>query len=351
MDCAIAARIRLFAASSASASSGVAPLSDQCISFQPSGDRPPLHRLADLFDSGTGAAHPIGIGRDPKVPFVVEISLYAPGSLPCQDGQPLVGLARSGVVDLRQDASDVAVPLGCRDACETHGNVQVQLLALEDLTTVVAPPADLTLGEIFPYQTFTDTNGVCMTPPLTAYHGAFRPFALSASGANLDGVWVVDHSSFDGCTVISGTTNGGRQLSCLFDNATSRSTLQGFVIAPDHLAAVRAFNESVHAKTGALVIRVLDPLTNASAVGARVSYALLSSLSEAQYAPDASWTLTRANPAGTTAAGLGVAVIADAPAGPYEITFVDGSTRVINAGGADDPNSVSVVVVKGPGQM
>ena len=351
MDCAIAARIRLLPASGAAVASGAPPLSEQCISFQASGNTPPLHRLADLFDSGAGAAHPISLGPEPKVPFVVEISLYAPGSLPCHDDQPLVGLGRSGVVDLSHDTSDVMVPLGCRDDCEAHGNVQVQLSSLEDMMTVVAPPGDLALGEIFPYPTFTETNGVCMAPPLTAHRGAYRPFAMATSGANLDGVWVVDHSVFDGCIVLSGTTNGGHQLSCLFDDATSKSTLQGFVVAADHLAAVLAFNQAAHAQAGALVIRVLDPAggdPNGSAVGARVNYLLLASLSEAEYAQDATWTIMPPNPSGTTSAGLGVAVIADAPAGPYAITFADGSTRTINAGGADDPNSVTVVVVNGP---
>jgi hypothetical protein len=352
MDCAIAARIRMLPVRGAAIITGARPLLDQCISFQASDNTPPLYRLADLFDTGTGEAHPLDIGHTPKEPFVVEISLYAPGSLPCMDDQPLVGLGRSGVVDLSRDASEVNVPLGCRDACEAHGNVQVQLLSLEDAKTVVAPPDDLSLGEIFAYETFTDTNGVCMKPPLSAHRGQFRPFALTAKGTHLDGTWVVDHSNFDGCTVISGTTNGGTQLSCLFDDATSQSTLQGFVISAAHLAAVQGFNESTDAQGGALVVRVLDPSSddpNGSAIGAHVNYLLLSTLSEAEYAQDAAWSITTPDPTGTTAAGLGVAVIADAPTGPYAVTFADGSTRTLNAGGSEDPTAVTVVVVDGPG--
>lgn len=349
MDCAIAARLRL--RSTGATPDAATTLSDRCISFQPTGNTPPRYRLADLFDTGTGAAHALALGPDPKVPFVVELSLYAPGSLPCQENQPLVGFGRSGIVDLAHDTSDVIVPIGCRDACETHGNVQAQLLSLEDLATPSGPPPDLSLGEIFPYQTFTDTNGVCMTPPLSAHRGVFRPFAMTTSGANLDGVWVVDHSAFDGCTVLAGTTNNGPQLSCLSDAATSKSTLQGFVISADHLAAVRGFNDATHGRNGALVVRVLDPINgdaNGSAVGARVNYMLLSTLSEAEYAQDATWTFAPPNPTGTTSPGLGVAVIADAPTGPYLVTFAGGMTRVINAGGSDDPGSITVVVVTGP---
>jgi hypothetical protein len=53
----------------------------------------------------------------------------------------------------------------------------------------------------------------------------------------------------------------------------------------------------------------------------------------------------QSNSAGTTSAGLGVAVFANAPAGSYEVTFADGGGRTVNAGGADDPSSVTVVVV------
>jgi hypothetical protein len=351
MDCAVAARIRILPVLGSAVLKRAKPILDQCISFESSDNTPPLHRLADLFDTGDGAAHPIDVGLLPNGPFVVEIALYAPGSLPCQDGQPLVGLGRSGVVDLSHDAGDVMVPLGCRDACEVHRNVQVQLVSLEDDTTGVAPPDDLSLGEIFPYATFTATNGVCMQPPLSAHRGELRPFALTARGTHLDGTWVVDHSEFDGCTVISGTTNGGPQLSCLFDAATSQATLQGFVISPDHMAAVRAFNQAADAQAGALVVRVLDPNgedANGSAIGAHVNYLLVTTVSEAEYAQDAAWTITPSNPTGTTAAGLGVAVIADAPTGPYQVTFADGSTRTVNAGAADDPDTVTVVVVDGP---
>jgi len=347
MDCAVAARIRLLPASTAQTGGPATALVDSCVSLQPSGTTPPRYRLVDLFNTGVGAAHPLPLGRDPGVPFVVEIALYAPGSKPCQDDQPLVGLGRSGVVDLRRESSDIAVPIGGRRACETHGNVQTQLLAIEDMTTPADVPPDLALGEIFPYDAFTATSGVCMTPPLTSHRGVFRSFDLTHSGINLDGTWVVDHSVFDGCTVLAGTTNGGRQLSCLFDQQTSKSTLQGFVINAAHLDAVRAFNQSVHASSGALVVRMLDPIDNdpnGSAIGARLNYQLLSTLSEAEYPQDATWTITPPNPTGTTSAGLGVAVIADAPAGPYMITFSDGSTRLINAGGSDDPASVTVLI-------
>jgi hypothetical protein len=344
MDCAIAARIRLLPTVS-----GAAPLDERCVSFQPDGATPPAHRLADLFDIGANdAPTPLAIGRDPGVPFVVELALYAPGSRPCMDHQPLVGLGTSGIVDLAHLHGDIQVPLGCRDACETHGNVQVQLISAEDDATMLAVPGDLSLGEIFPYAAFTATGGVCITPPLTSRRGELRLFDLAHSGANLDGTWEVDRSALDGCLVIAGTTNGGRQLSCLSDALTSMSTLQGYVVEPDHLQAVLAYNASVHAKAGALIVRVLDPNDGdptGSAIGARVNYALLSTLSEAEYVQDSTWAIAPPTPVGTTSAGLGVAVIADAQAGPYQITFSDDTTRLVNAGGGDDPSSVTVVVV------
>jgi hypothetical protein len=344
MDCAIAARIRLMPATH-----GAPPLAEHCVSFQPDGTTPPAHRPADLFDTGARGGNPLSLGRPPSVPFSVEVALYAPGSLPCQDDQPLVGLGISGLVDPGQQSGDVAVPIGCRDACETHGNVMAQLLSVEDLTTPVGTPADLALGEIFPYATMTATGGVCMTPPLTAHQGLFRSFNMTRAGANLDGVWIVDFSMFDGCTVLAGTSNGARQLSCLSDASTSKSTLQGYVVDAAHAQAVSAFNQSVHASTGALVIRVLDPLdgdANGSAIGAHVAYALLSTLSEAEYTQDASWAIATPTPGGTTAEGLGVAVIADAPTGPYTITFSDGMQATMNAGGAEDPHAITVAVVR-----
>lgn len=342
MDCAIAARIRLLPVA------GSAPLQDRCISFAPIGNSPPAYRLADLFDSGTGTAHTVPLGGNPGHPFIVEIALYAPGSQPCADNQPLVGLGRSGIVDLSRDSGDVAVPIGCRDACEAHGNVQAQLVSLEDRTTPIPTPTDLALGEIFPYGVFTATAGVCMTAPLTAHRGHFRSFSLLHSGPNLDGTWVVDHSEFNGCTALAGTIDGGRQLACLSDAATSKATLTGYVVNPAHLAAVRNFNRSVHGLDGALVVRILDPMSgdpNGSAIGARVSYALLSTLSEAEYPQDDTWSIATGFAPGTTAASGGVAIIADAPTGPYAITFADGTTRTVNGGGDDDPESATVVVI------
>lgn len=344
MDCAIAARVRLLPVSTTNTAASTLPaLAERCVSLTATASGPSQYRFVDLFDTAGGAAHPLPLGSDPGVPFFVEISLYAPGSKPCDDGQPLVGLGRSGRVDLRHDSGDVIVPLGCRDSCkDVHSNVQVQLLALEDLMTPVDPPADLALGEIFPYDTFTATSGECMAPPPGAYRGAYRSFA------SLDGTWVVDHSTFDGCTVLAGTVNGGRQLSCLFDETTSKSTVQGLVLSAAHLDAVRAYNQSVRASSGALVVRLLDPLDNdpnGSAIGAHVNDALVSTRSEAEYPQDDTWAINPPNPTGTTAAGLGVAVIADAPAGPYVVTFSDGKTRTFNAGGSDDPAAVTVVVI------
>jgi hypothetical protein len=342
MDCAIAARIRMLPAS------GTTALADRCVNLMPVGNLLPTYRLSDLFDNGAGSAHPLSLGEDPGKPFVVEISLYAPGSQPCADDQPLVGFGKSGIIDLSHDNADVTIPIGCRDACEAHGNVQAQLLSLEDLTTAVDAPPDLSLGEIFPYNVFTATAGVCMMPPLTAHRGQFRAFTMAHSGPNLDGVWVVDHSEFDGCTALVGTVNGGRQLACLSDAATSKATLLGYVVSAAHADAVRAFNHGVHATAGALVFRILDPADadpNGSAIGARVNYALLSTLSEAEYPQDDTWAITAGAPPGTTGASRGVAIIADASAGPYVVTFSDGTDVVVNAGGDDDPESVTVVVV------
>jgi hypothetical protein len=301
-----------------------------------------------LFDTGASNGHPISLGREPRQPFMVEIALYAPGSRPCEDDQPLVGLGRSRVVDPRRDGGTVTVPLGCRSACSLHSDVKAQLLSLEDLTTDVGTPPDLALGEIYPYEALTATAGVCRTPPSTAYHGVFRPFALSRMGASLAGEWTSSSGEIDGCTALAGTSNGGRQYSCLLHEYTSKTTVRGFVLDAEHLRVVQALNASVHAKVGALVIRVVDWRDgdgNGSAIGARVTYAAPWSLGGTAYPIDENWQNAVPTPDGTSADGLGVAVIVDAEAGPYLISFSDGSMRVVNAGGADDPRSVTALVV------
>jgi hypothetical protein len=339
-DCAIAARIRLVPAAGGHA------LTDRCVSF--ASNDPTAMRLSDLFDTGTGQPQPLDLGAPPTVPFFAEVSLYAPGSQPCQDQQPLLTLGRSGVAHPAHLDGPIAVPLGCRDSCETHGNVKALLLAIEDLTTPLAPAPTMSLGEIFPYDAFTATVGVCAPAPLRARRGMYRQFDMRQSGSNLDGTWVVDHSAMDGCVVIASDSNGGRQLSCLSDADSSQSTLQGYVLSAAHLDAVRAFNRSVHAQSGALVVRVIDPSdhdSKGSALGARVTYDLFTTMNEGEYPQDDTWAVTPPTRVGTTSAGSGVAIFADALAGPYVVTFSDQSSISINASGADDPSSVSVVVV------
>src|SRR5207249_620729 len=146
------------------------------------------------FADGAGPGRPAEVGRDPGRPFYVEVSLYAPGSQPCRDDQPLVGLGRSPVVDLAHDSGPVEVPLGCRNACEQHQDGSVRLLALADLQTVVPTPADLQLGELVPYPAFVSTAGQCTSPPSNAKRGVFRPFAVSHDGDTLSGTWVVASS-------------------------------------------------------------------------------------------------------------------------------------------------------------
>jgi hypothetical protein len=345
MDCAIAARVRLLAAPGDPARP---PLAERCIAFVPAGDTPSAEKLVDLFDTGRGPGRPITVGSAPRTPFFVELALYAPGSLPCADDQPLVGLGRSRVIDPQHDSGPVAVPIGCRTACETHSNGTVRLLSIEDLQTPVATPSDLTIGEIVSYDPFVATAGVCAAPPPTAFHGVFRSFAVTHSGDALSGQWVAARSTNDGCTALAGTSNGGRQLSCLTDDWTSRATLQGFVLDAAHLEAVLALNDSVGARLGALVIRVVDARMGGlgeSAVGASVSYTLPWALGGADYPTDDAWTRLAPVAASTTFAGLGVAIFADAPTGSYLVTLADGTLLYVNAGGADDPRSVTTVVV------
>jgi len=340
LDCAVAARLRLMKAD------GSGSLADRCISLAAAGSDPSARRLSDLFDTGQGAAHPIEVGVAPRVPFWAEVSLYAPGSQPCRDAQPLVAYGRSGRTDLNDSSGAITVPLGVRDACETHGNVQAQLFAIEDVNSAPLPPPSMTLGEIFPYDAFSVTAGACAAAPLSARRGYYRSFATRQTDSNLDGAWVVDHSSMDGCVVIASDANGGRQLSCLSDANASQSTLQGYVLNSDHLGQVVGFNHSVHAQNGALVLRIIDPGDmddNDSAIGATVNFGLQTTTNGADYPQGDDWSMTAAG--GTTSAGLGVAYFANALAGPYVVTFSDDSTTIINAGGADDPDSVTVVVV------
>jgi hypothetical protein len=345
LDCAIAVRLRLVRAQ------GGATLAERCVPLAGGSSDPSAPRLSDLFDTGAGAAaHPVDLGRMPSVPFWAEVSLYAPGSQPCKEAQPLLAAGRSGVV-APESSDTIHVPLGCRDACETHGNVQVQLQSLEDRTPLDATPASLGLGEIFPYEIFTATAGVCTAPPLTAHRGFYRPFTTQQTDANLDGTWGVDHSAFDGCVAIASEVGGGRQLSCLSDANTSRSTLVGYVLDDLHLSAVRDFNRSVHAQNGALVVRLIDPDSgdeNDSALDAHVTYTLEASTNEAEYPQDDSWQVTPGASGGTTGEGLGVAIFADAPAGPYEVRFSDDAVVTVNAGGSDDPDVVTTVLVLHP---
>lgn len=353
LDCAIAARIRLVpmprttdgaSPPDLGGADGGASLPDRCFDFQAD----PSVRLADLFLLHGSAQKPaLSFGALPTaVPFVVEVALYAPGSTPCADPatQPLTALGRSGVIDLERDSGRIDVPLGCRDTCAgtPRNGLTLDVFRLEDLSPLVAPDA-LDLGEIFSYHALTSTGGVCAAPPLTAYDGSFRGFSVGYAMGRVSGVFVGDRSAIAGCVAAHVTTARGEVYACL--GATSSSSHAPIYLPADaHLTAASMKNtQSGDARSGALIVRVLDA-ANAPVAGATVTFALSGGRNEADYPTDAAWSAF-APSGGTRAESGGFAVFFDAPTGPYSVAFADGSTaRGFFAGGSDDPASVTTVL-------
>jgi hypothetical protein len=357
MECAIAARIRVFPEKSpmrgdaglglggASGTDGAAIGSDRCISFlpHPVSGAPSPDRLADLFDTNaSGGGRILSLGRlDPGVPFYVEVSLYGPGSTPCQDWSPLLALGRSGLIDVRRD-SVIAVPLGCRTACDARPGISLMAQALETSASMALP--DLAaFGEIFPYEALTDTDGVCAVPRMSAHRGEFRPFAVQQDNDRMVGEFSYDRSRFGGCVAAVVARAGvGTTYACLGE--LNAKAIAPVAFASDaHVQRLVALNATGDATNGVLAIRVEDPI-GSPAAGARVHFGLFTGGNEATYIKDAAWSDIGPG-GGTTTAGNGIALFTNAPTGPYTVTFAGGATKTFNAGGAFAIASVTTVVV------
>jgi hypothetical protein len=345
LTCARQARVRVLGATPAA-------LVDRCI------DLGGGTRLEDLFASDTpGRATPIGLGSvDSSRRVAVELDLYAPGAAPCPADAPLLALGRSAEIDLSdRSLSAIAVPLAARKGCgDTDDGVVLDVRYLEDLST--APTPALALGEVYAYDGAISSSGVCRAP--LSHRGRRRLFRASqladgtgAPSNQVSGTIFFDHSGFAGCTLAHVDDRQGGVDACL-GGAAAPHQASMWLLQPDHLAHIRDANRALpNPQNGALVVRIVDPSGasdpsgHGSFVGARLTFALQDQRNEAQYVLDSGWTQVGSSPGGTTADGLGVAVVLDAQTGPYMVDFGNGVTKTFNAGAAADPAAVTTFVV------
>ncbi len=343
MECATAARIRFLPVSG----DGTGLPAEHCVFFvdPTTGMANPIG-LHDLFNSDRGRpVPPMSLGHlDPAVPFQVELALFGPFSSPgcgeaSMDAPPLLALGRSSVVDLQRDPGSIAVPLGYRDACESRDAVTLNGTQLEN-GQGIAIPAFAGFGEIAAYEAMIGTQGVCEEPAGGKHHGEFRSFPVTRTGDRIKGVFAYDRSRMAGCVAARVARPSGDQYACLGE-LTSKSTAPVAVLSDAHVTQLVAANKG--APNGPLAIRITE--NGVPAVGARVRYDFFDAQNEADYVQDAAWS-SIVSRTGVTAAGGGVAIYTNAPTGRYTITFADGGTKTFNAGGADDPFSVTTVVIE-----
>jgi hypothetical protein len=342
MACATAVRVRLLATDGAA-------LGDRCLGLVPDSTTgaPAPARLADLFatSASTGDGAKLSLGElDPAIPFAAEIAIYGPGATPCADGAPVIALGRSALVDLRRDSGPIAVPLGCRSACNERSEISLEASRLES-GAVISPPAIADFGEIFPYGALVSTAGLCMAPPQKAHRGQFRSFgAVEDVPGHVAGRFGWDHSRLGGCVAARIESPAGATFACL--GALTKETAPIAILDDAHLAALIALDPPA-AENGVLAIKVVEPDGVTPSEGAVVTFDFFEGANGADYVRDAAFTVAPPDAAhpGTLAAGSGLAIFTNANTGSYTVTFADRTTRSFNAGGADIAQGPSVTTV------
>lgn len=320
LDCAVAARVRVYAGAGGSPPLQTTPLREHCFDLRAHGTR-----LDELFATGPGNRAGVtalqGITAD-KV--LVEVALYAPGgALGCPADAPLVALGRSGIVNLA-GADTIDVPLGCHAQCPSRAALQASVHALEDDAGLGALPTPAVLGDIFAYDPLVSTSGLCVPPRLPQARGQFRAYGADYDGTTFSGAFGFDGAADAGCVAARFTTAAGVVSYACLEYAGLGSATLWRVGSAQHLASLGTL--AAGRRNGALVIRVF-PATNVPLAGTTV---FGPSGEEAGYV-DSDW-MSLAGGMGP----IGVAVFPDAPVGSYTVTFADRQTRTLNAGAADD---------------
>lgn len=335
VGCATEARVRVYSADHGPPPlTGARPLTERCVDLRAQGTR-----LSDLLAraSNVGASGPLTIDGVTPGPVVVELALYEPGSAPCPADAPLAALGRSSIVDLRRDV-EIDVPLGCRTSCQTRDGLALDVRRLED-DAPLAPPANMVLGEIYPYQAMLSPDGTCTATNLDRPRGQFRAYSAQRTAAGFSGQYAIDPNLPPGCIAarIVDADGSAATYACL---SMSVSTATLWLVGDAQLLATLRAHAGT-AANGALVVRISDRAGHAP-VGATLTWAPTPSSNDAEYLQD-DWTTIA--PGALTSTGI--AIVRDAPAGLYTVDFpfdpqlgsADGVTFM--AGAADAPGSIT----------
>lgn len=346
LDCAVAARLRVYYAPSFEPSPREGahlydqhPLAEACADLTTT-------PLASLFaDSGGGGGSPASLlsGLDPTLGQVLlEVALYAPGGAavcPATAGAPWLALGRSAPFDLGDpQVISVEVPLGCDAACPAKSGLTLDARRLED-DSPIAPGPSPQLGVIFPYESLESTAGACDVQAPGPPRGEVREFAAAEQppgSGKLVGPWLVQSSSFAGCTVVE-VGSAPAEYGCLGRIGLAAATY--WRLDPSHQGAVAALFQP-GAANGPLVIRVRDR-NGALAAGARVFFDPDGVNREALYADDDLGGFSK-----SAVGATGLAAFPAAPTGLFRARFLDGTTADLSAGAPDDPQSITTAAIE-----
>jgi hypothetical protein len=333
VSCAVAARVRLLGTSSSGAF-----FHEQCIDLSAEGQH-----LSDVFgpplDGGAGG--PIQLDPIPQGSrMTVEVALYGPETAsPCPADAPWIGLGRSAEVTVPNQDIEVDVPLGCHETCEHRSSITLNTFQIE--SGMPAPLAgDVVLGDIFPYESLTSTDGMCSPSTTQLPHASFKPYPTAQQGPTFISPVAFDlFPGFGGCVAARIPTDAGVMNACLLNPTLSSAMIPVF----GDSSVLANLTQSVlpRGAHGALAVLVADA-TLKPYVGANVYFTGITTGGEASYLAD-DW-VTVNNTGGTTSTG--VALVFDAPAGPYTVVYNDSAntTVTVNAGGTQEPDSVTTTI-------
>jgi hypothetical protein len=190
------------------------------------------------------------------------------------------------------------------------------------------------------------TDGQCTAPqPATAELGQFRPYASRLDAAGLHGPFGFEDSPRSGCLAVELPPVAGTNVPIFGCALASGGALRVATLTDaQHVAAALAL-QPADARSGVLVVGVRNG-DGSPAEQARVFLGDPQSQREGAYAIEIIDDQREWYPIGPgSISKLGVALFPNAPVGTYTVVFADGGRLTFQAGGVDNPRSITTIVM------